>query len=98
MSDIELFHEEADARGTQQVYRCSNGYGASVVRGVGTYGSEHGKFELAVLDFDGDDWDLTYDTPITDDVIGWLDRTEVDKTLAEISKLPPKDHERPGKT
>lgn len=81
--------------GTQKVYRFDNGYGASVVRfnhmGAHNYGGESGLWEMAVVKFKGDganDWDITYDTPITDDVLGWLDDDEVEAKLAEIRDLP----------
>lgn len=87
--------------GTQKIYRFENGYGASVVQftigsyGVGSYGVESGRWELAVLRFTGDnvarDFELTYDTPITDDVLGHLDDDEVEETLARIRELPNPD-------
>ena len=40
-----------------------NGYGASIVKGEGSYGTE-----LAVITSEG----LCYDTEITDDVIGYI--------------------------
>jgi hypothetical protein len=61
-----------------------NGYGASVVKGEYTYGGKDGLYELAVLDKDGK---LCYDTPITDDVIGYLTQQEVTDLMIEIQKL-----------
>ena len=61
-----------------------NGYGASVIKHRGSYGSEDDLFELAVLK-DGEG--LCYSTPITDDVIGWLDNQEVLDLLKKISEL-----------
>lgn len=78
----------SDVSGTQNIYRFDNGYGASVVRGFGTYGAERGRWELAVLRWSGDDWDITYDTPITDDVIGQLSDEDVQQKLREIRDLP----------
>lgn len=72
----------------QWLYRFPNGYGASVVQGKVTYGGEQGKYELAVIVFEGDDWNLTYDTPVTNDVIGWLDISAVAELLAQIAALP----------
>jgi hypothetical protein len=54
--------------GVQAIWKFPNGYGASVVHGFGTYG-----VELAVLDADGN---LTYSTPITDDVVGHIESVE----------------------
>lgn len=69
--------------GIQQVYEFKNGFGASVIRHEGSYGWPK-LWELAVLDSAGD---ITYDTPITMDVIGHLTRTQVQSYLKEISKL-----------
>jgi hypothetical protein len=83
--------ERAKNGGEQKVYRFENGYGASVVRGPYTYGGENGLWELGVLLVTGEDepkWSLTYDTPITDDVIGHLSWDEVEETLAQIAVLP----------
>ena len=70
--------------GIGYVYEFENGYGASVVSHDGSYGGKQGKYELAVLDENGD---LCYDTPITSDVIGYLTMAEVDKILINISHL-----------
>ena len=75
--------------GTQVVYKFDNGYGASVVRHNFSYGSDKGLFELAVLKFipDTDNFDLDYNTPITDDVLGSLTEQDVLDTLAQIEEL-----------
>lgn len=73
--------------GEQHIYRFDNGYGASVIRSEYSYGGPQGKFELGVVQFDGDDFELTYDTPVTDDVLGWLDVPEVAELLARIAAL-----------
>ncbi len=74
--------------GTQDLYRFENGYGASVIKGsLGSYGG----YELAVLVWDGEgeeDFHLTYDTPVTDDVEGYLDDAKAAELLAEIEALP----------
>lgn len=64
--------------------RFPNDYGASIIVGTGTYG-----LELAVIHFigDNDQWDLDYDTPITDDVIGYLDESSLTEILNKIKNL-----------
>jgi hypothetical protein len=62
-----------------------NGYGVSVVRGPHSYGGKLGLYELAVLDSDGF---ITYETPITSDVIGFLKPEDVSKYMIEIQELP----------
>lgn len=77
--------------GRQAVYRFPNGLGASVVQHSFSYGQEQGLWELAVIRFDGeasDKWHITYDTPVTDDVLGRLSEEDVVAALAAIEKLP----------
>ena len=61
-----------------------NGYGVSVVRHSFSYGGKSGLYELAVLDVGGE---LTYDTPVTGDVIGYLTPGAVTKTMALVQAL-----------
>jgi hypothetical protein len=61
-----------------------NGYGASVIRTEHSYGGSRGLYELAVLDNDGK---LTYDAPITEDVLGYLKPEEVTNYLIQIQDL-----------
>lgn len=68
-------------------YRFDNNYGASVVKHRGSYGGLEGRWELAVLRFEGDDWRLTYGTPITDDVIGYLREDDIPELLDRIAEL-----------
>lgn len=72
----------------QWLFRFENNYGASVIKHWGSYGYNEDKFELAVIYFnEKGDYHLTYDTPITDDVIGYLDNEEVLKLLEKIKRL-----------
>lgn len=80
--------------GKQRVYRFDNDYGASVVRHRFSYGREQGLWELAVIRFygpDPEDFDLTYATPITSDVVGHLAETAVQDLLEQIQALPADD-------
>ena len=65
-----------------------NGYGASVISHPHSYGGTRGLWELAVIKGHKDNWDITYDTPITDDVIGFLTDEEVMDVLKDIEDLP----------
>ena len=76
------------SNGVGLVVDFDNGYGASIVCHDMSYGGplvegEHNLYELAVLHND----ELCYDTPITDDVLGWQTMEEINKTLKEIEKL-----------
>lgn len=73
--------------GYNKVYKFGNGYGASVVCSQFSYGGDKGLFAVAVLDMAGE---IVYDTPVTNDVIGYLDFDGVAKTLQEIQNLPKK--------
>lgn len=66
----------------------NNGYGASVIDDG--YGKEKGLYELAVIEKstgENNRYNLCYDTPITNDVLGNLTDEEVQKTLARIKKF-----------
>lgn len=79
-----------DLEGIQKIYRFPNNYGASVIKNYMSYGFEQDKWELAVVKFygeDNEDIDIAYDTPITNDVIGWLEWGEVEGLLEEIYNL-----------
>lgn len=69
--------------GIQRIYEFDNGYGASVVRRSMSYGGSDGLWELAVK------WNgsLCYDTPITDDVLGYLNEEMVNYYLEKIEQL-----------
>jgi hypothetical protein len=79
-----IFNKLPDGMGIQCRIEFPNGYGASIVKGPYTYGGRYGLFELAVLDSDGQ---ITYDTPITDDVVGYLTENGITALLAEIELL-----------
>ena len=70
--------------GIQARINFNNGYGASVVSHEFSYGGKSGLYELAVLDKDGN---ITYDTPVTNDVIGHLTPENVTETMLFIQSL-----------
>lgn len=75
--------------GIQRLYHFTgNDYGASVIQNPYSYGGRDGLWELAVIAWDGDNWSICYDTPITDDVLGYLTEEEVTETLVKIKALP----------
>ena len=73
--------------GSQALYFFRNGFGASVVQHDFSYGHESGLWELAILVGNIDNYKITYDTSITDDVLGYLTEREVDNYLTEIENL-----------
>jgi len=79
-----IFEDKPYDMGVFARIQFENGYGASVVKGPYTYGGNNGLYELAVLDSEGH---VTYDTPITNDVIGYLSVPEVNEYLIKIQEL-----------
>lgn len=55
----------------------------SVIRSSMTYGGNQGLFELAMLRNDK----CVYDTPITDDVRGWLEVDDVLDILEDVQRI-----------
>lgn len=82
-----LLEENEINNGVQKLYKFENGFGASVISHDYSYGGKQGLWELAVLEFNGEDWSLTYDTEITSDVLGHLSEEEVEGILNEIKQL-----------
>lgn len=83
-----VHHAQGLFSGIQIVYKFPNDYGASVIRHSGSYGGSQGLYELGVLKFTAPaKYDLVYDTPITDDVLGWLSPDDVLQTLDKIQAL-----------
>ena len=72
----------------QALHFFPNGYGVSVVRFPGSYGYAEGLYEVAVIKgVDEEDFQLCYDTPITDDVMGHRDEQDVEKIMEEVQSL-----------
>lgn len=61
-----------------------NGFGVSVVCTDLSYGGKDGLYEIAVLNSQGD---ITYDTELTNDVIGWLDKDKVTEIMLQVQKI-----------
>lgn len=81
-------HPAGGVGGTAARVFFDNGYGASVVTGEYFYSSEDAPYEIGVLKGDKDSSTLTYDTPITDDVIGYRTESETNTILDAIAALP----------
>ena len=76
-----------DNDGIQALHFFPNGYGVSVIRFPGSYGYEDGLYEVAVLKGTVDDYELCYDTDVTDGVIGHCDEIEVENIMEEVETL-----------
>lgn len=82
-----LKFDEEYLGGPHKVYKFPNNYGASVVKHKYSYGGKDGLWEVGVIFFYGDDYELTYSTPITNDVLWYFTDEEVENTLEQIKNL-----------
>lgn len=73
--------------GYSRIVRFDNGYRASVVCNKMSYGGDRGLFEIAILNKDGK---IDYKSPLTNDVLGFLDFSDVVEILEKIKNLPSK--------
>ena len=77
----------------QAVHFFSTAYGISVIHVIGTHGEHYSytknknQYEIAGLEGEKNNSRITYDTVITDDVIGYLGNEGVYKIMEEIEKL-----------
>jgi len=69
-----------------------NGYGVSIVKhpfsyGGSSYTNNENEWEVAILFGNEKEWELTYNTPIANDVIGWLSEDEVTDIMIKVQEL-----------
>lgn len=81
-SPMATFTRGLQLSGRRWEFKFGNGYGASIISDG--YGGDRGLYELAVLHGRA----ITYDTPLTDDVLGFLTPDGVGEALAKIEALP----------
>lgn len=82
--EFEQLNDEPFMVGKKSRMHFDNGYGVSVVSHSYSYGGKNGLFEVAVLDKDGE---LTYDTPVTNNVIGYLNPEDVTEIMEQVQSL-----------
>ena len=88
--DLEFEEHKARSAGfrTHAVMLFENGYGVSVITGGSARADDEGPYELAVLRHEGDKrYCLCYDTPITDDVVGYLTVDGVTELMRRVQEL-----------
>jgi hypothetical protein len=73
--------------GIQALHFFPNGYGVSVVRCPESYGFADDLYEVAVLKGVSEKWEICYDTPVTDDVLGHRDEQDIENIMEEIQAL-----------
>lgn len=87
-----MYKQFSDLKFTSHPYRdgiaakefFDNGFGISVIKSDFSYGGPEGLYEIAVL---GPSGHISYDTPITDDVIGHLSEDAVSEIMKQIQDL-----------
>jgi hypothetical protein len=91
-----VFKPHPLGEGLHGVIFFENGYGVSVVRyksltntfrEYSSYTSNENEWEVAVIYGDKMNWEITYDTHITDDVIGYQSEGEVDWIMIQVQEL-----------
>jgi len=87
MRKLDWKHHPNDLGGKQAKLFFENGYGVSIVFGILFYSNGIDTYEVAVLKGDKDNWKITYNTPITDDVLGYLTMDEVQEVIDRVEKL-----------
>lgn len=78
------YERKARVGGVQYIFTFENGYGASIVKFLGTYGYEEDLWELAVLK----NGSLHYDNAVANgDVVGNITDKEVNNLLRKIENF-----------
>jgi hypothetical protein len=86
-ADLDFQQHPSMPSGVQAKQFFDNGYGVSVVQFPGSYGYVEGLYEVAVIKGNEDDWELCYNTPVTDDVLGHRDERDVEIIMEEVAAL-----------
>lgn len=84
LDQLEFASHITGMEGMQATAKFTNGYTASIITGTAFYTTDDKPFELAILA----GGKVVYDTPITEDVCGYLTEDDVNKLLLDIEKLP----------
>lgn len=82
--EFELINDTPFMVGKKSRMHFDNGFGVSVVSHTYSYGGRDGLYEIAVLDSDDN---LTYDTSVTNDVIGYLTEEDVSNVMKQVQEL-----------
>ena len=91
--DIE-FKPHSFGEGVHGLLFFPNGYGVSVVRyknliskSFSSYTSNDSEWEVAIIYGNKKDWEISYNTHITNDVLGHLTEGEVDWVMIQVQEL-----------
>jgi len=85
-TDLE-FEPHPDWEGIQAIKFFDNGYGVSAIMTPYSYGGPDGLYEIAILKGNEEEWEICYDTYITEDVMGYLTNEDVETVLNQVKNL-----------
>ena len=86
-NDLKFNLHPNHAFNTQAVMFFDNGYGISVITGKCAYSNDENPYECAIIKGNKEKWNIVYDTPITNDVIGYCDEDKVTEIMKQIQEL-----------
>jgi hypothetical protein len=86
-SELDFQRHKFAYDGIQAIRFFPNGYGLSVVKHMYSYGYDDGLYEAAVLKGVDGDYELCYDTPVADDIIGYQSEDQIELLLNQIESL-----------
>tara|TARA_R100001510_G_scaffold1129_1_gene888 strand:- start:222 stop:707 length:486 start_codon:yes stop_codon:yes gene_type:complete len=82
-----VYSDNEDGRALDRYARATvnftNGYYISIINGMYSQGDVD-EYEIALLNRDG----ICYDTPLADDVVGFLTMEDIEQFVRDVSKLP----------
>lgn len=81
--DLEFKPHPSGMGGRQARHDFENGYGVSVIQGRMFYTNDDDEYEIAIMK----DGDLTYDTYITEGVLGYQTVEDINKVLKQVEEL-----------
>jgi len=87
MTNFKEFTSKEVNGGVQHLAFFPNGHGVSIVKHDYSYGNKLGLWEMAVLKGNEEAWEITYDTPVTSDVLGHLEENEVNEYVDQVIAL-----------
>lgn len=86
-SDLDFQPHPVWDDGVQAKHFFDNGYGVSVIRSHNSYGGSLGLYEVAILKGNEEEYEVYYETHITDDVLGHQNEEQIESVLSQIQKL-----------
>jgi hypothetical protein len=87
MTNFKEFKNNPINGGIQYLAFFPNGYGVSIVQHDFSYGNKEGLWEMAVIKGNEEEWDIIYNTHITNDVLGYLTEEQVNEYVDQVITL-----------